>query len=111
MNSQHILQQGLHNSVIFYNQRENSYCSLICSVAHVLVPKVEDRNYCGSKCTAINGGTVTKKAFVWFWVRNRMPSERLWKKCMEFEEANFTGKREKHFVDPEKGTVHKVNNF
>ena len=66
------------------------------------------QNYCGPKCTAINGGTVTKKAFVWFWVRNRMPG-RLWKRCMEFVVKNSAGKLEKHIIDPETGTVHKVD--
>ena len=60
-------------------------------------------------CTAINGGTVTTKAFVWFWVRNRIPvTERLWKRCMEFVVTNAAGKLEKHFIDPRTGIAHKV---
>ena len=70
-------------------------------------PKGGRQNYCGSNCTAINGGTVTTKAFAWFWVRNRMP-ERLWERCMEFVVKNPAGKLEKHFIDPRTGTAHKV---
>ena len=48
-----------------------------------------------------------KKAFVWFWVRPRMP-QRLWKRCMEFTMKNSVGKIEKYFIDPQTGTAHKV---
>ena len=48
-----------------------------------------------------------KSAFVWFWVRTRMP-ERLWKRCMEFVVKNSAGKLEKHFIDPQTGTAKKV---
>ncbi|XP_028393393.1 uncharacterized protein LOC114517773 isoform X1 [Dendronephthya gigantea] len=69
-------------------------------------PKGGRQNYCGPGCTAINGGTVMKNVFVWFWVRNRMP-ERLWKRCMEFTMKNSTGVSEKYFIDPRTGTAHK----
>ncbi|CAB4004689.1 Hypothetical predicted protein [Paramuricea clavata] len=69
-------------------------------------PKGGKQNYCGSNCTVINGGTITKKAFVWFWVRTRMP-QRVWKRCMEFFVNNSAGKREKHFIDPQTSMVHK----
>ena len=55
----------------------------------------------------MNGGKVIKNAFVWFWVRNRMP-ERLWKRCMAFTMKNSTGTSEKYFIDPTTGTAHKV---
>ena len=64
-------------------------------------------DYCGPKCTAFNGGTVIKKAFVWFWVRNRVPT-RLWKRCMEFTAKSFAGKLETHFIDLKTGITHKV---
>ena len=51
-----------------------------------------------------------KSAFVWFWVRTRMP-ERLWKRCMEFVVKNSAGKLEKHFIDPQTGTAHKVGDY
>ena len=47
-------------------------------------PEGGSANYCGRKCKAINGGTVTKKVFTWFWVRSNLP-KRIWKKCMEYE--------------------------
>ena len=40
-----------------------------------------------------------------------MPLDYLWKRCMEFVRGNSTGKLQKHFVDLEKGTVHKVDIF
>ncbi len=70
-------------------------------------PKGGRLNYCGPKCTALHGGTVMKKIFVWFWVRTRMP-ERLWKKCMEFRMKNSVGRVEKYFIDPQTGIAHKV---
>ncbi|XP_028402956.1 uncharacterized protein LOC114525736 [Dendronephthya gigantea] len=69
-------------------------------------PKGGLRNYCGPKCTAINGGKVIKNAFAWFWVRNRMP-KRLWKRCMEFMMKNSAGKSEMYFIDSKTGTPHK----
>ncbi|XP_028393389.1 uncharacterized protein LOC114517771 [Dendronephthya gigantea] len=69
-------------------------------------PKGGRQNYCGPGCTAINGGTVMKNVFVWFWVRNRMP-ERLWKRCMEFKMKNSVDTFEKYFIDPRTGTAHK----
>ena len=64
-----------------------------------------------SSLSGMNHGTVTKKAFVWFWIRNRMPPVRLWKRCMELAVTNNTGELERHFVDPETGTVHEVDIF
>jgi hypothetical protein len=34
--------------------------------------------------------------------------KRVWKKCMEFVVKNSAGKLEKHFIDPQTGTVQKV---
>ena len=53
---------------------------------------------------------MTTEAFVWFWVRNRMP-KRLWKKCMEFEVQNSAEKLEKHFIDSRTGIAHKVRKY
>ena len=35
--------------------------------------------------------------------------KRLWKRCMEFVVKNSTGNLEKYFIDPEIGTVYKVD--
>ncbi|CAB4008049.1 Hypothetical predicted protein [Paramuricea clavata] len=45
--------------------------------------------YCGKECKAKNGGTVTKDAHAWFWVRLN-PPQKVWEKCMEYrtEEEN-----------------------
>ena len=70
-------------------------------------PKGGRGNYCGKVCTAINGGTVTKQAHVWFWIRTRTP-KRVWKRCMEFQKENDDGKLETFFVDQKTGSTHKV---
>ncbi|CAB4023147.1 Hypothetical predicted protein, partial [Paramuricea clavata] len=88
-----------HNSTAFVGCDRGKCCACFG-------PKGGRQNYCGSNCTAMNGGTVTTKAFVWFWVRTRMP-ERLWKRCMEFVVKNSAGKPEKHFIDPQTGTAQK----
>ncbi|CAB3991977.1 Hypothetical predicted protein, partial [Paramuricea clavata] len=88
-----------HNSTAFVGCDHGKCCACFG-------PKGGRQNYCGPKCTAINGGTVIKSAFVWFWVRTRMP-ESLWKRCMEFVMKNSAGKLETHFIDPQTGTAHK----
>ncbi|CAB4015197.1 Hypothetical predicted protein, partial [Paramuricea clavata] len=88
-----------HNSTAFVGCDNGKCCACFG-------PKGGRQNYCGPKCTAINGGTVMKSAFVWFWVRTRM-AERLWKRCMEFVVKNSAGKLEKHFIDPQTGTAQK----
>ncbi|XP_046857622.1 uncharacterized protein LOC124451035 [Xenia sp. Carnegie-2017] len=53
-----------------------------------------NRDYCGPKCKAINGGTVISnknKIHTWFWVRSGLP-KRLWKKCMEYRKMDKNGK-------------------
>ena len=42
------------------------------------------KHYCAENCKAINGGTVTKNVFTWFWMRSSLP-KRLWKKCMDYQ--------------------------
>lgn len=49
------------------------------------------KNYCTQNCQAINGGTVTKNVYTWFWVRSSLP-KRLWKKCMEYQVKRDDGK-------------------
>lgn len=70
-------------------------------------PKGGRDNYCGSACTAINGGTVADQAHVWFWIRTRTPT-RVWKRCMEFQKKNDDGKFETFSIDQKTGSVHKV---
>ena len=48
-------------------------------------------DYCAENCKAINGGTVTKNVFTWFWVRSSLP-KRLWKKCMDYQVKKDDGK-------------------
>ena len=47
--------------------------------------------YCTEHCKAINGGTVTKNVFTWFWVRSSLP-KRLWKKCIDYQVKRDDGK-------------------
>ena len=49
------------------------------------------KDYCAENCKAINGGTVTKNVFTWFWVRSSLP-KRLWKKCMDYQVKRDDGK-------------------
>ena len=49
------------------------------------------KDYCAEHCKAINGGTVTKNVFTWFWVRSSLP-KRLWKKCMDYQVKRDDGK-------------------
>ena len=48
-------------------------------------------DYCAENCKAINGGTVVKKIFTWFWVRSSLP-KKLWKKCMDYQVKKDDGK-------------------
>ncbi|CAB4035578.1 Hypothetical predicted protein, partial [Paramuricea clavata] len=49
------------------------------------------KNYCAQNCKAINGGTVKKNVYTWFWVRSSLP-RRLWKKCMDYQVKIDDGK-------------------
>ena len=49
------------------------------------------KDYCAENCKAINGGTVTKNVFTWFWVRSSLP-KKLWKKCMDYQVKRNDGK-------------------
>ena len=49
------------------------------------------KDYCTENCKAINGGTVAKNVFMWFWVRSSLP-KRLWKKCMDYQVKRNDGK-------------------
>ena len=42
------------------------------------------KDYCAEHCKPINGGTVTKNVFTWFWLRSSLP-KRLWKKCVDYQ--------------------------
>lgn len=46
--------------------------------------------YCGKECKAKNGGTVTKHAHAWFWVRLN-PPQKVWEKCMEYKTEEEDG--------------------
>ena len=72
-------------------------------------PKGGRGNYCGTACTKRNAGTVTKNAYVWFWIRTRQP-HRVWKRCMQFKVKLESGKTETYHIDRLTGTSHKVNN-
>ncbi len=51
------------------------------------------KNYCSQSCDqSINGGTITKSAFTWFYIRPRLPNKRVWKKCMEYKIRRNDGK-------------------
>ncbi|CAB4020784.1 Hypothetical predicted protein, partial [Paramuricea clavata] len=64
---------------------DNGYC---CGCYGPLGGRKE---YCAGNCKAINGGTVTKHVFTWFWVRSSLP-KRLWKKCMDYQLKRDDGK-------------------
>ena len=49
------------------------------------------KNYCGTECTAKNGGTIVKNVYTWFWVRSSLP-KRVWNKCMEYKVTVAPGK-------------------
>jgi hypothetical protein len=49
------------------------------------------KDYCAGHCKAINGGTLRKNVFTWFWVRSSLP-KRLWKKCMDYQVKRNDGK-------------------
>ncbi|CAB4004934.1 Hypothetical predicted protein [Paramuricea clavata] len=69
------------------------------------------KDYCAENCKAINGGTVIKNVFTWFWVRSSLP-KRLWKKCMDYQVKRDDGKLISykligHGVVPVKGSCNK----
>ena len=49
------------------------------------------KNYCGTECTAKNGGTIVKNVYTWFWVRSSLP-KKVWNKCMEYKVTVAPGK-------------------
>ena len=49
------------------------------------------KDYCAENCQAINGGTVSKHVFTWFWVRSNLPKI-VWKKCMDYKLKRSNGK-------------------
>ncbi|XP_028403519.1 uncharacterized protein LOC114526201 isoform X2 [Dendronephthya gigantea] len=46
--------------------------------------------YCLEECEATNGGTITKHASAWFWVRLN-PPRKVWEKCMEYRSEDESG--------------------
>ncbi|XP_028403464.1 uncharacterized protein LOC114526145 [Dendronephthya gigantea] len=46
--------------------------------------------YCLEECQATNGGTITKHASAWFWVRSN-PPRKVWEKCMEYKSEEESG--------------------
>ena len=46
--------------------------------------------YCLKECQPVNGGTVTKHASAWFWVRLN-PPRKVWEKCMEYQSEDENG--------------------
>ncbi|CAB4018192.1 Hypothetical predicted protein, partial [Paramuricea clavata] len=89
----------IHNSTAFVGCDNYKCCACYG-------PKGGKNDYCGKMCMAVNGGTVTKQAYVWFWIRNRMP-KRVWKRCMEFQKKTDNGKLETFFIDQKTGSTHK----
>ncbi|XP_028404228.1 uncharacterized protein LOC114526893 [Dendronephthya gigantea] len=49
------------------------------------------KNYCAQNCKPINGGTVSKNVFSWFWIRTSLP-KKIWKKCMDYQVTRADGK-------------------
>ncbi|CAB3988225.1 ---NA--- [Paramuricea clavata] len=49
------------------------------------------KDYCAENCQAINGGTISKHVFTWFWVRSSLPKI-VWKKCMDYKLKRNDGK-------------------
>ena len=48
------------------------------------------KDYCSKECKPINGGTVSKNTYTWFWVRSALP-KRVWDKCMEYKITKANG--------------------
>ena len=66
----------------------DSFLSLQCCACYG--PPGGKDVYCYKKCQAVNGGTVTKHASAWFWVRLN-PPRKVWEKCMEYKSENENG--------------------
>ncbi len=66
-------------------------CSLYCQCCGCYGPVGGTKNYCTQNCKAINGGTVKKNVYTWFWVRSSLP-KRLWKKCTDYQVKSDDGK-------------------
>ena len=66
--------------------------------------------YCLKNCTAINGGTVTKKVKTWIWIRSSLP-KRVWRKCIDFTITGKDGEKVKYRLDEETGLKEKVWRF
>ncbi|XP_046843367.1 uncharacterized protein LOC124437433 [Xenia sp. Carnegie-2017] len=72
-------------------------------------------NYCGTKCNAINGGSIinSKNIYTWIWVRSNL-HKRLWNKCMEYQSEDEFGQMQWFIlkgdsVVPKKGRCHQEN--
>jgi hypothetical protein len=71
-------------------------------------PKGKTGDFCSPACQGINGGTVTKNAHTWFWVRTSPPRKPVWNRCVEFEIKTPEGVTETHFINGKTGIVTKV---
>ncbi|XP_046843366.1 uncharacterized protein LOC124437432 isoform X2 [Xenia sp. Carnegie-2017] len=72
-------------------------------------------NYCGTKCDAINGGSIinSKNIYTWIWVRSNLP-KRLWNKCMEYQSEDEFGQMQWYILKgdsaaPKKGRCQQEN--
>ena len=66
----------------------DSFLSLQCCACYG--PPGGKDVYCHKECQAVNGGTVTKHASAWFWVR-LSPPRKVWEKCMEYKSEDENG--------------------
>lgn len=73
-----MIQIQISNLIYFFQQS----CTLQC--CGCFGPVGGRSNYCTGKCKAINGGTVVKRVYTWFWVRSSLP-KRVWRRCMEYK--------------------------
>ncbi|XP_028392499.1 uncharacterized protein LOC114517056 [Dendronephthya gigantea] len=70
-------------------------------------PEGETGEFCSTACQGVNGGTVTRDAHTWFWVRTSPPRKPVWNRCVEFEIQSPDGITETHFINGKTGIVTK----
>ena len=73
-------------------------------------PRRGTKNYCLKNCTAINGGTVTKNAHTWIWIRSSVP-KRAWRKCIEYIKTDSNGIKHKYRINEDTGIEEKVHYY
>ncbi|XP_028392384.1 uncharacterized protein LOC114516957 isoform X2 [Dendronephthya gigantea] len=89
-----------HNSTAFVGC-DNEKCCFCYG------PKGSVGDHCSPGCKSINGGRVTKAAYVWFWIRTSIPPSPVWKKCAEFKMRMEDGNNETYFIHPVTGVAKK----